>query len=207
MKKILLTCVIFLMSLSSVFAVFPLVPVAIGVGIAAATSAASATGTAALVDNEVIESDDLNFMGGLAVSHVPETHILAGTVGDTAKETNRTFLVGEEFDLYIGLRVVNRHFYNRSKPITVTITIPHTKTAYYKDAAENGVTLIGKEQDDIKSLTTYTFSIMSGKAKDLKSSTIRFRCAPLEAGENEITISFDQNVKSQYDVRDTFHFY
>ncbi len=206
MKKIFLTCVIFLVSLSSVFAV-PLIPIAIGVGIAAATASASATTTAILVDQEVIESDDLNFMGGLAVSHVPETHILAGTVGETAKETNRTFLVGEEFDLYIELRVVNRHFYNRSKPITLTITIPHTEMAYYEDAAQNGLKLIGKKQDNIKSLTTYTFSIMSGRAKDLKSSTIRFRCKPLEAGKNEITISFDQNVKREYDVRDTFHFY
>ena len=193
--------------MSSIFAVIPLIPIAIGAGVAAATTAATSVGTTALVENDVIESDDLNFMGGLSISHVPETHIVAGAAGETPKETNRRFNVGEEFDLYIQIRVVNRHWFNRSKPITGTITIPHTKSAYYESVGENGIKITAVKQDSIKNLTTYTFSIMSGDASDVQASTIRFRCTPLEAGKSELTIIFDQNVKSEYDVRDTFNFY
>ena len=208
MKKIVLVGICLFMITSSLFAVIPVIPIIISASAAAASTAAvGTTATTALVENNVIESDDLNFLGGIAISHVPETHILAGTIGQPAQETNRTFCVGEPFDLYLQIRVVNRHWYNRSKPITGTITIPHTEIAYYEAVGENSIQITDKKEDPVNRTTTYTFSVMSGDSNKTKPSTIRFRCTPLEVVSDYIHIVYDQNVKSQYDVRDTFHFY
>ena len=207
MKKFILVGICLFMIASSIFAVIPILPIVIAASAVAGTTAVGTTVTTALVENDVIESDDLNFMGGFAVSHVPETHILAGAIGQPAQETNRTFYVGEPFDLYLQIRVVNRHWYNRSKPITGTITIPHTEIAYYEAVGENSIEITDKKEDPVNRTTTYTFSVMSGDSDDTQPSTIRFRCTPLEAGSNYILIVYDQNVKSQYDVRDTFHFH
>ena len=205
MKRLFLICITIFMSMSSLFAVFPVIPVVIAASVAGTTVAGTTVSTA-LVENNVVESDDFNFMGGLAISHVPETHILAGIVGQPAQETNRTFCVGEPFDLYMQIRVINRHWYNRSKPIGGTITIPHTEVAYYEAVGENSIQITNKKEDPVNKTTTYSFSIMSGDSDNTQASTIRFRCTPLEAGSDNISITFDQNVKSQYDTRDTFHF-
>lgn len=204
MKKFIMVCIYLLIMVNSLFAIIP-IPVIAALTIVS-TAGTYATGTA-LVENNVLESDNFNVLGDLSISHVPETHIIAGLIGEPAKETNRTFYVGEYFDIFLNIRVVNRHFFNRSKPITGTITIPHTKVSYYEAVGESSIRIIDKKEDPINNATIYTFSVMSGSSKNTQKSTIRFRCIPLEAGSDVISIVYDQNVKSQYDTRDTFHYY
>lgn len=148
-----------------------------------------------LVDNNVLSSDSFNFLGSLSVSHIPELKSDIRVSGSEKSENLSTLEVGMEYELILSLRFINKHWYNSSKEIEFTISIPDADVLSYVIIEEDGE----PEYAIVDGLgNNFSFSLKSGKEEKLEPTTFVFKFIPRNAGDEVVTILFDQNVKESY---------
>lgn len=191
-KKMILLVLVSVLSFS--VSAIPIIPIIFLAGSAAVPSLGAFV-SKELVDNNVLLSDSFNFFGSLSESHMPELKSVIRVSGSEKSGNLSTLEVGKEYELILSLRFINKHWYNSSKDIEFTVSIPDADVLSYviieKDKESEYVIVDGLGNN-------FSFSLKSGKENEVEPAAFVFRFIPRNAGEKVLKILFDQNVKKSY---------